>query len=131
MFYGKTLTDDELVILNQQVRYLYSEELLSYNEENKNLNSLSESIDKMKDDGYVYKLCELPEPSQIDYYTQNGVEMASLEVRITLRVTEDDEKSMVYSYVQYVLVKENDKWKIQAWGTSQMGQDTGYQDDQE
>lgn len=123
LFYGKKLNDDELVVLNQQVRYLYSDELLSYNEEGSNLNALKDNIEKMKEQGYTYKLCELPEPSQIVFYTQHGVEMASLEVRVTL----DMGDSMGYIYIQYVLIKENDKWKIHAWGESNMGQNTGYQ----
>ena len=114
MFYGKTLKDEELVTLNQQIRYLYSEELLSYNDENNNLIELKNNISEMKEKAYTYKLCELPEASQVEYYKQNGVEMATLEVRITL----DMEDSMGYIYTQYVFVKENDKWKIQAWGES-------------
>ncbi|MBO5425985.1 MAG: hypothetical protein J6A25_10780 [Lachnospiraceae bacterium] len=118
MFYGEELTDDELVILNQQVRYLYASELLMMNDENSNLKALKKNIEKMKEEEYTYKSYELPEPSQIIYYTQEGVEMATLEVTITV----DMEDSMGYMYVQYVLVKENDQWKILAWGDSQMGQ---------
>lgn len=118
LFYSKKLTDDELVILNQQVRYLYSEELLAFNTENVTLNDLKKNIGKMKEEGYTYKLCELPEPSQIKLYTRDGKEMATLEVTITVE-TKD---SMGYMYEQYVLVKENDEWKILAWGDSKFGQ---------
>jgi len=118
LFYGKALKDEELVVLNQQVRCLYSEELLAYNEENDNLLQLKNNISEMKDKGYTYKLCELPESSQVEYYKQNGVEMATLEVRITL----DMKDSMGYIYMQYVFVKENDKWKIKAWGESRKDQ---------
>ncbi len=116
-FYGEELTDDELVVLNQQVRCLYSSDLLDVNPENDNLKALKKSIEASKDK-YIYKSYALPEASQIEYYTQNGVEMATLEVTITVE-TED---SMGYLYEQYVLVEENDQWKILAWGESQMGE---------
>lgn len=118
MFYGEPLTDDELVILNQQVRYLYSSELLMLNDENGNLKALKNNIEKMKEEDYTYKSYELPEPSQIIYYTQEGVEMATMEVTVTVDMGEN----MGYLYVQYVLVKENEQWKILAWGDSRMGQ---------
>lgn len=121
MFYGEeSVSDDELYILNQQVRNLYSSELLALNNENTNLQNLDNSIDKMKKEGYVYKTYELPEASQIIYYTQNGVEMATMEVTVTVDM--EKEKSMGYLYIQYVLVKENEQWKILAWGETKMGQ---------
>ena len=121
MFYGEeSVSDDELYILNQQVRNLYSSELLALNNENTNLQNLDNSIDKMKKEGYVYKTYERPEASQIIYYTQNGVEMATMEVTVTVDM--EKEKSMGYLYIQYVLVKENEQWKILAWGETKMGQ---------
>lgn len=123
LFYSKKLTDDELVILNQQTRYLYSSELLKFNDENTTLNDLKKNINKMKEEGYTYKLCELPEASQIKLYTRDGKEMATLEVTITVEM----EDSMGYMYEQYVLVKENGQWKILAWGDSKFGQHSSEQ----
>lgn len=123
LFYSKKLTDDELVILNQQTRYLYSGELLKFNDENTTLNDLKKNINKMKEEGYTYKLCELPEASQIKLYTRDGKEMATLEVTITVEM----EDSMGYMYEQYVLVKENGQWKILAWGDSKFGQHSSEQ----
>lgn len=117
-FYGAELTDDELVVMNQQVRCLYSVDLLAINPENDVLVALKKSIEASKKDEYVYKSYQLPEASQIEYYTQNGVDMATLEVTITVQ-TED---SMGYLYEQYVLVDEGGQWKILAWGESKMGE---------
>lgn len=116
-FYGEKLSDDELYELNQQVRYLYSDDLITLNDETINLQSLKNSIARMEEQKYKYKSYELPEASQIKTYTQDGVYMATMEVKITI----DMEDSIGYLYMQYVLVKENDKWKIQAWGESQLG----------
>ncbi|MDE6025065.1 MAG: hypothetical protein K2G45_06420 [Lachnospiraceae bacterium] len=118
VFYGQDLNDDELYTLNQQVRNLYSSELLSYNSETDTLRNLKQNIEKMTDEGYVYKTYVLPEASQIKFYTQNGVEMATLEVEITV----DVKKDKGYIYAQYVLVKENEQWKILAWGDSRFGE---------
>ncbi len=117
VFYGQELTDDDLYILNQQIRHLYSTELLSYNSEPDTLKSLKKSIENMRSEKYEYKSFLLPEASQVKTYTQNGREMATMEVEITL----DTKDSAGYLYLQYVLVKENEQWKILAWGESEFG----------
>lgn len=116
IFYGEKLTDDELYVLNQQVRYLYSSDMIALNDENANLINLKNNIEKMDEEGYLYKSFTLPEASQIKEYTQNGIEMATMEVTVTI----DMEDTIGYLYVQYVLVKENDQWKIEAWGETMM-----------
>lgn len=117
VFYGQDLTDDDLYILNQQIRHLYSTELLAYNTEPDMLKSLKTSIENMRSEKYEYKTFLLPEASQVKNYTQNGKEMATMEVKITV----DTKDSPGYLYLQYVLVKENEQWKILAWGESEFG----------
>ena len=114
VLYGDGVTDDELVVMNQKIRSLYSKELLMYNDENTNLNQLKDNIEAVKKAGYEYRSYELPEASQIEYYTQEGVEMATLEVKIVFNV----EEGMEYMYVKYVMVKEDEQWKIHVWGIS-------------
>ena len=116
LLYGEGVSDDDLVILNQQLRYLYSQEILAFNTENDNLVTLKKNITKMKEEGYNYKVYELPEASQVKYYKSDGREMAALEVTLTL----DTSESKAYMYVTYVLVKEDDNWKIFAWGAPAM-----------
>ncbi len=120
IFYSQDVKDEELVVLNQQVRKLYASELLAYNDENKNLTELKKNIEKTKDMGYEYRSYALPEASQIIYYTQDNVDMATLEVTVTMDTDED----LGYMFMQYVLVKENDQWKILAWGQSQLNGET-------
>ena len=43
--------------------------------------------------------------------------MATLEVALNIYMRD----SIGCMYIQYVLVKEKDNWKILAWGESQMG----------
>ena len=68
----------------------------------------------MKEKSLKYKLCELPEASQVETFTKDGKEMASLEVQITLNSSDE----MGYFYQQYIMVKENGLWKIYGWGES-------------
>lgn len=114
ILYGEGVTDEELVVMNQKIRGLYSSELLMYNDENTNLNKLKDNIEAVEEAGYEYRSYELPEASQVVYYTQEGKEMATLEVKIVLNV----KNGMEYMYVKYVMVKENDQWRIHVWGIS-------------
>ncbi len=114
VLYGKGVTDDELVVMNQKIRGMYSSELLMYNDENTNLQNLKKNIQSVEEAGYEYRSYELPEASQVEYYTQNGREMATLEVKIVFNIEND----MEYMYVKYVMLKENDQWKIHVWGIS-------------
>lgn len=115
LFYGQSLSDDELVVLNEKVRTLYSTELLAINAEITNLNGLKQNIKDMNEQGYVYKSYTLPEASQVQYFTRDGKEMASLEVAMTIG-TKD---GIGYRDVKYILIKENDQWKIYGWGDVQ------------
>lgn len=115
-FYGQSLSDEELSELNKKVRMLYCYDLLVANPEANSVNNLKSDINAMKEAGYTYKLCELPEASQVEYFTRDGKEMASLEVRITINTKE----TMGYVYRQYIMVKEDDRWKIYGWGESPM-----------
>lgn len=115
-FYGQSLSDEELSALNKKIRNLYCRELLIANPEGDSLDNLKEDIARVKEAGYTYKLCELPEASQVERYTKDGREMASLEVRITVNTSE----MMGYIYRQYVMVMEDGQWKIYGWGESPM-----------
>lgn len=119
LFYGQSLSDDELVVLNEKVRTLYSTELLAINAEITNLNGLKQNIKDMNEQGYVYKSYTLPEASQVQYFTRDGREMASLEVAMTIG-TKD---GIGYRDVRYILIKENDQWKIYGWGDVQTNTD--------
>lgn len=119
LFYGQSLSDDELVVLNEKVRTLYSTELLAINAEITNLNGLKQNIKDMNDQGYVYKSYTLPEASQVQKFTRDGKEMASLEVAMTIG-TKD---GIAYRDVRYILIKENDQWKIYGWGDVQTDTD--------
>lgn len=112
MLYGMKLTDDEIEGLGEKVRGIYCDELLALNNEEVSIDSLKENIKTMRDEEYIYKSYSLPEASQIQEFTRDGKEMAWMDVTVTIQ-TEDD---MAYRYVRYIVIKENDKWKIYGWG---------------
>ncbi|MBO5509585.1 MAG: nuclear transport factor 2 family protein [Lachnospiraceae bacterium] len=118
LIYANELTDDELTMLCNCMRQLYAKELLQYNPANTAVQALKNDIKRMEEEEYKYKSYTLPEASQIQYYNQYGVDMATMEVTITMG-TKDE---VGYYYQQYVLVEEDGKWKILAWGESKMGQ---------
>ena len=115
LLYNSDLTDEEIVDLNKKMMKLYSSELLSYNTESVMVNSIKDDIKKVEEEGYSYKAFTLPETSQITRYEQNGVNMASMEVTVTVGTKE----KTGYVYQQYVLVEEEGQWKIYGWGQSQ------------
>lgn len=115
LLYNSELTDEEIVDLNKKMMKLYSSELLSYNTESVMVNSIKDDIKKVEDEGYSYKAFTLPETSQITRYEQNGVNMASMEVTVTVGTKE----KTGYVYQQYVLVEEEGQWKIYGWGQAQ------------
>lgn len=114
LMYGLKLSDKEIEGLGSKICQLYCEELLEINPESVMTDQLKSNIKQMSDDGYEYKSYLLPEASQINKYTRDGREMASMEVTITIGT--DD--GIAYRYVTYVLIKENEQWKIYGWGDS-------------
>lgn len=119
-FYGQSLSDDELEVLNAKVRNLYCSDLLMINAESTSLDNLKKNIEDVKKEGYVYKRYILPEASQVQTFTRNGREMATLEVTVVVNA----DKEVGYRYVQYIMVKEDGVWKIYGWGDAQNTQTT-------
>ena len=115
LFYDKSFSDEELDALNKKARQLYCKQLLLMNPETTALSNLKKSIEDMKETGYSYKVFEMPEASQVKKFNKDGNEMAKLEVRITL----SGDKDKGYLYVDYLLIKEDDQWKIYGWANSE------------
>lgn len=86
------------------------------NPESDSLANLQKDIEAVKEQGYTYKMCELPEASQVQYFTKDGKDMASLEVCITINTGDN----LGYFYRQYAMVKEMTS------GRSMAGQNPSY-----
>ena len=124
VFYGEKkkksdkISDEQLTKLNSKVRQLYCDKLLAVNPEMTSLERLKNDIEKTREGGYAFNMSELPEASQVRYFTADGNDMAKLEVKCTLN-TQDGKG---YLYLDYLLVKENERWKIYGWQPSNVGQ---------
>lgn len=116
--YTYNLSNKEIEKLNASIRNLYSKDLLAINPEEATLEELKASKKRLSNSGFSYKSYSLPEASQIKYFVNNNREMASLEVAITV---DTDEKTRGNIYIEYILIKENEQWKIYGWGESQLG----------
>ena len=110
--YGGAFSEDDLYIINQNIRQLFDEELLSYNTEADQLAGLKEEIQEFQDSRKKFTNYSLAESSQIKYNTQDGVEYAKIKVSIGFVVD-----SMAISGDQeYILRKDADgRWKILGW----------------
>lgn len=112
LLYGMKLTDEEIEGLNSKLREIYCDELLSVNSEAVMLQELKDNIKTMRDEGYEYKSYSLPEASQVQKFTKDGKEMAWMDVTVTIETNDE----IAYRYVRYILINENNKWKIYGWG---------------
>lgn len=112
--YGDKFAEEDLYTVNQNIRKLFDMELLEINAEN-------EQLKKMKDELLLYKenkqkivSYSLPEGSQVEKNTEDGVEYAKMKVTLNLRVG----SSPVSSTQEYILRKDSmGQWKILGWQT--------------
>ena len=112
--YGDKFAEEDLYTINQNIRKLFDMELLEINAEN-------EQLQKMKDELLLYKekkqkivSYSLPEGSQVEKNTENGVEYAKMKVTLNLRVG----SSPVSAEQEYILRKDSmGQWKILGWQT--------------
>lgn len=112
LFYGKSeISDKNLKKLVEMVRKIYCNEMNIMNTEEAHYNSLKADIKEYNERKVYVATYQLPEASQVKYFTKDGIEYATLEVEFTI-VTE---KERGYYYQSYVLIKEDDKWKIYGW----------------
>lgn len=110
--YSKDISEKDVETLNRQMRNLYAEELLSYNDEAAQLASLKEEKEAYKKDkkavvGYI-----VAEASQIVYDTIEDVEYAKIRVTLNMKIG----TSAVGKDQTYVLMKDAvGRWKIYGW----------------
>lgn len=105
-------TEDEVFLMNQQMRSLFDDELLE-------LNSPDEQLQALKDEMALYEANKqkivsytLAEASQIEHNTENGTEYAKM--RVTLAMTIDGASTTADQ--EYILRKDAEgKWKILGW----------------
>ena len=110
--YNNEFSEDELDKMNQQVRNLYDQELLDYNEESAQLDALKQDIQYYADNMEKIVSYSFGEDSQIEYNTQDQVDYAKIKVKVMLRV----DSAPGEAEEEFILRKNDEgQWKILGW----------------
>lgn len=109
--YNEELEEDEYAILNDQVRCLFSNELLEANAESEQYADLMNDIEAFHETGKMYISYTVDAEELVQYSKVEGIEYAMVIVNCSIK--ENTVTNPVK--VQYLLAKENGKWKIVGW----------------
>lgn len=120
--YGDKFAEEDLYTVNKNIRQLFDMELLEINAED-------EQLKKMKDELLLYRenkqkivSYSLPEGSQVEKNTEDGIEYAKMKVTLNLRVG----SSPASAEEEYILRKDSmGQWKILGWQTISSSGDKG------
>lgn len=110
--YNDAFSEDELFIVNKNIRHLFDKELLAVNTEDQQLQGMKDEIQLYKDKKQRFVSYSLAEGSQIQYNTENDVEYAKMKVTLALNI----DSSAVSLEEEYILRKDAEgRWKILGW----------------
>ncbi len=111
-FYNEEYTDEELEQLAFKIMELYDDELIENNPDDDYLQALREDIIGMKTEKYTITGFQVSASTDVDFYTDDGREYASLYCTYNLF----QGKQSVSSVEKFVLRKDEDgHWKILGW----------------
>lgn len=110
--YSEDVSEEQLAALNAQMRNLYANELLNYNNEDTQLNALKEELAAYAKEKIIFVGYTMTEASQISYDTYEDKEYAKLSVVMNMKA----KSSSADKEQDYVLEKnELGQWKIYGW----------------
>ena len=106
--YNSALSEEEYKKMVKQFRMMYSTELLAQNEEAEHLAKLKAEIESLKKDKGKIVSYSAETGKSVQYKTIDGKECAY--IRISYFVNRNNEYYKTFQ--DYILVKEENKWKI-------------------
>lgn len=110
--YNGSFSEDELAIVNQNIRQLFDLDLLNYNSETDQLAGLKEEIETYQNEKKKIVNFSVAEGSQVQYNTEEGKEYAKIKVTLVLKV----EGSSISVDEEYLLRQDEEgRWKILGW----------------
>lgn len=110
--YNESFTEDDLFIVNKNIRQLFDEELLAINTEDEELQGMKDELQLYKENKQKIVSFSLAEGSQVEYNTENDIEYAKIKVTLVLKI----DFSTVSVEEEYILRKDSEKrWKILGW----------------
>lgn len=108
LYNTEDLTDEEYNSLFLQLRKMYSSQLLEQNQEDEHSARLSTEIDDFQKDKRKIVSYTADESADVKYKTVDKKECAML----TLSYLVSQKGEYTKGYQEFVLVKEDDKWKV-------------------
>lgn len=107
---------DEVDKLAKQLRVMYSSELLEQNEESAHIEKLKKELETFRENKIKILNYSTDTGSNIQYKTVNGRECAYMRLSFLLTRSQ---RGYMKMYQDFVLAKEDDKWKVIGFQESQ------------
>lgn len=108
--YNTSLGEEQFKQLMLQLRVLYSKELLEQNPESSHLKQLSAEVSEFQKEKHKISSYSAETGVSVSYKTIQERECA--KVRVSYLINLNRGKGHAKLYQQFILVKEEDKWKI-------------------
>ncbi len=115
--YNGEASEEEQEKILEQLRLMYSQKLLEQNPLEEHRANLVKELEEFSSKNYRIANCTVGKSSSVKYETVEGQECAYLQVAYFLKSRKENKSAK--SYQNYVLVKEEDKWKILAFKGNQ------------
>lgn len=110
--YNGGFSEEELSIVNHNIRQLFDSDLLEYNDEAKQLSGLKNEIQIYQEEKRKIVNFSVAEGSQVQYNNEEGKEYAKIKVTLILKI----EGSTVSVDEEYILRQDDEgRWKILGW----------------
>lgn len=106
--YNTDMSDEQFDALASQLRTMYSTELAEQNPESSHKKKLKEEISEFQDNKYKIVSYSAESGKNVKYQTLNGKECAYLSLYYFI----NQRGNYAKTFQDYILVKENERWKI-------------------
>lgn len=114
--YSEELEDDEIEKLIDQLRVLYSDELLAINDRDSMISLARGEIKHYNSNNMTINSYHVEESGEITYYRNDNPPRAIVDIYFTIKT----DKEFSRSYEEFVLIQNDDgQWKILGWRQSE------------
>lgn len=116
--YSEELSDSEIEKLIDQLRMLYSDELLAENERDTMIGLARGEIMHYRSNEMSINSYNVEESGEITYFRNETPQRAIVDIYFTIK--QEKEKNFIRSYEEFVLTEnEEGQWKILGWRLSE------------
>ncbi|MCH5252171.1 MAG: hypothetical protein J1F22_04290 [Lachnospiraceae bacterium] len=118
--YNASVDEEEFLSLLKQLRVMYSSDLLESNKEESHLSKLEEEVGEFKQDKSKIVSYSAEPATSVEYKTIGGRECANIRISYFI----NNSGKYAKSYQDFILVNEDDKWKILGFQAAKQNQVT-------